>query len=80
MAAVGLAHFARPTSFEPINRRLGFTTNTRRHVYVNGAIETAIGLLAAPERTRPMSATLGAAYGLYLTSSALHARLTATPG
>ena len=75
VAAIGLLHFVFPTAFEPLNRWLGFTENTRRHVYVNGAVETAIGLLLARPMTRPISASLGAAYGLYLTVHALRAAL-----
>lgn len=41
--AIGVAHFAIPRAFEPINITM-FPANTRRHVYANGAIETALGL------------------------------------
>ncbi|MDA2894946.1 hypothetical protein PDG61_28810 [Mycolicibacterium sp. BiH015] len=75
VVAIGLMHFVFPTAFEPLNRWLGFTENTRRYVYANGAVETAIGLLLARPGTRPISASLGAAYGLYLAVHALPAAL-----
>jgi uncharacterized membrane protein len=39
ISAIGLAHIVRPELFESLNRRM-FTRNIRRHVYINGAIET----------------------------------------
>lgn len=73
VTTVGLAHFACPTVFEPLNRRLGFTTNTRRHVYVNGAIEIAIGLSSAKSQTHPLATALGTAYEVYLVGGSLRA-------
>ena len=49
LAATGLAHFAKPQLFEAITAP-AFPTNTRRHVYTNGTIETALGVgLVAPQ-------------------------------
>lgn len=78
VTAVGVAHFAFPQAFEPLNRWLGFGANTRQHVYVNGAIETTIGLTSAAATTRTASRALGIAYGLYLATHALRSRSAAT--
>lgn len=71
MTAVGLAHFAFPRAFEPLNRKLGFTEHTRRHVYVNGAVETAIGLTMLSPRTRTLNAALSVGYPSYLIANAI---------
>ena len=76
VTAVGLAHFAVPGAFEPLIRWLGSTRNSRRRVYVAGAVETAIGVLSATNRTRPLSMSLGVGY-LFLTGCALLTRSAA---
>ena len=43
LAGVGLAHFVRPQLFESITVA-AFPRNTRQHIYINGGIETALGL------------------------------------
>ncbi|MED5810864.1 hypothetical protein VST63_00705 [Mycolicibacterium sp. 050232] len=77
ITGTGLAHFAMPSQFDPINRQLGFLTNTRRHVYLNGGIETAIGVLSARQATRKAALGVGLAYSTYLTGHAVRFRLTA---
>lgn len=72
--ACGLAHFAWPAKFEPVNRQLGFTRNTRTHVYVNGGIETALGLTMLSGRTRTINIALLVTYPIYLIQNALRAR------
>ena len=43
VAGVGLAHFVSPQLFDSITRQ-AFPRDTRQHIYINGGIETAIGL------------------------------------
>jgi uncharacterized membrane protein len=63
--AVGLAHFVLPTVFDPING-LAFPERPRRFTYINGAIETLIGVSAAVPQFRKTSTFLSAGYGLHL--------------
>lgn len=52
LAGTGVAHFVRPELFESITQQ-AFPRNTRQNIYVNGGIETALGLgLAAPKTRR----------------------------
>ncbi len=73
LAAVGLAHFAKPEAFETITAS-AFPTNTRRHTYVNGGIETALGVGLAVPRTRRVAVAGVVAYLGYLGLSAIRAR------
>ncbi|OBK81656.1 hypothetical protein [Mycobacterium sp. 1164985.4] len=75
--ACGLAHFVWPAKFEPVNRQLGFTRNTRTHVYVNGGIETALGLTLMSRRTRTINIALSVTYPIYLMLNALRANRVA---
>lgn len=72
--AVGLAHFAWPGKFKPVNRWLGFTRDTRTHVYVNGGIETVLGLTLISTKTRKVNFVLSVCYPIYLGLNALRAR------
>jgi len=65
MAAVGLSHFVRPEMFESITAP-AFPTNTRQHIYVNGGIETAIGLGLIPAKTRKLAVAGLIGYAAYL--------------
>lgn len=52
LAGTGVAHFVRPELFESITQQ-AFPRNTLQNIYVNGGIETALGLgLAAPKTRR----------------------------
>lgn len=66
--AVGLAHFVVPAVFDPINR-LGFPERPRTFTYINGAIETLIGVLIAVPRFRRTLTVLSIGYGIHLTSN-----------
>lgn len=66
ISGIGLAHFIRPQQFEPVNVALGFDRDTRKYVYVNGAIETAIGLSVLHARTRRLTPVAAAGYITYL--------------
>ena len=49
LAAAGLSHFAKPQIYDTMTAQ-AFPTNTRRFVYLNGSIETALGAgLVAPQ-------------------------------
>jgi hypothetical protein len=74
VAGIGLAHFAWPTRFEPLNESMGFTQRTRRHVYINGAIETLLGLTMVSPRTRTLNIVLSIAYPTYLAANIIRAR------
>ena len=54
VAGVGVAHFVRPELFENVTRQ-AFPRDTRTHVYVDGGIETAIGLSLASPKTRKLA-------------------------
>ncbi len=43
LAGAGVAHFTSPQLFDDITRQ-AFPRDTRKHVYIDGGIETAIGL------------------------------------
>ena len=49
LAGVGVAHFTSPQLFDDITRQ-AFPRDTRRHLYIDGGIETAIGLGFSRER------------------------------
>jgi uncharacterized membrane protein len=73
LAGMGLAHFARPQLFEPITKP-AFPSGTRRHVYTNGGIETAIGLALAGRRTRRLGLAGLLGYGVYLAGNTVRHR------
>jgi uncharacterized membrane protein len=74
VAAGGLAHFVWPQQFEPLNKTLGFTSHTRLHVYVNGAIETVLGVTLISPKTRKLNAALSFGYPIYLSLNTFRAR------
>ena len=73
LAAVGLAHFARPQAFESITAS-AFPDNVRRHTYVNGGIETALGVGLAVPKTRRLAVAGAVGYLVYLVVNAVRAR------
>lgn len=65
LAATGLAHFVRPAAFQTLTES-AFSGDIRRHTYINGGIETALGVgLVAPKTRKPAVAGL-IGYGAYL--------------
>ena len=50
LAAAGVSHFVKPGIYQPVTTA-AFPENTRRHVYTNGGIETALGLALAIDYT-----------------------------
>jgi uncharacterized membrane protein len=65
VAGVGIAHFIRPELFDDITRQ-AFPRDTRTHVYVDGGLETALGLGLAARKTRPLAVVGLLGYGAYL--------------
>ncbi|OBF20670.1 hypothetical protein [Mycobacterium sp. ACS4331] len=70
VSVVGVAHFVAPRYFDPINR-LGFPRHARTFTYINGAIETLIGLLMANPRRRRLSTVVSACYVVHLATAIL---------
>ena len=69
VAGIGLAHFIDPRSFM-VMTRVAFPRNTQTYVYVNGGLETAIGLLLSRAHTRGAGVVALIAYGVYLAGNA----------
>ena len=65
LAGTGLAHFVRPEVFDDVTGR-AFPRDTRTHVYIDGGIETAIGLGLISRKTRRMAIIGLIGYGAYL--------------
>jgi len=73
LAGTGLAHFARPQLFESITVA-AFPRDTRQHIYINGGIETAIGLGLAAPKTRKLAVLGTVGYVAYLASNVVRNR------
>lgn len=73
LAGTGLAHFARPALFESITAP-AFPRNTRQNIYINGGIETALGLGLAVPKTRKLAALGTVGYLVYLAGNAARNR------
>jgi uncharacterized membrane protein len=73
LAGTGVSHFTSPRLFEGITRP-AFPRDTRRHIYVNGGIETALGLGLAARQTRPLAVVGLLGYGAYLVGNGIRNR------
>jgi uncharacterized membrane protein len=73
LAATGLAHFAKPGMFEAITAP-AFPDNTRRHIYLNGGLETALGAGLIAPKTRKFALAGVVGYLGYLVASAVRSR------
>jgi uncharacterized membrane protein len=73
LAAMGLSHFAKPQVFEKITAP-AFPNNTRRYVYANGTIETALGVGLVVPQTRKFALAGLVAYVGYLIFGSVHNR------
>ena len=51
LAGLGVAHFVNPELFDGLTGQ-AFPRDTRKHVYIDGGIETAIGLGLISRKTR----------------------------
>ena len=78
LAAAGAAHFVAPQIFERLVVS-AFPRDTRKHVYANGAMETAIGLGLAVPTTRKFAAVGLLAYGTYLGTNAARSQRRPAP-
>ncbi|KUI12973.1 hypothetical protein AU193_04315 [Mycobacterium sp. GA-1285] len=65
LAGAGLAHFAKPELFESVTIQ-AFPHNTREFIYLNGAIETVLGLGLAARKTRKFAVLGTVGYLAYL--------------
>ncbi len=65
LAVTGVAHFVRPELFESITQQ-AFPRNTLQNIYVNGGIETALGLGLAAPKTRRVAVVGVIGYVAYL--------------
>ncbi len=65
VAGAGLAHFTSPQLFDGITKQ-AFPRDTRKHLYINGGIETALGLGLSARKTRPLAIVGLIGYGAYL--------------
>lgn len=73
VAAVGVARFTSPQLFDDITKQ-AFPRDTRRHLYINGGIETAIGLGLSSRKTRPLAIVGLIGYGAYLAGNVVRNR------
>lgn len=69
LVGAGLAHFAKPEVFESLTAS-AFPTDTRQHVYTNGAIETALGVGLVLPQTRKLAVVGSLGYVGYLAANA----------
>jgi uncharacterized membrane protein len=65
LAGVGLAHFTSPQLFDSVTSQ-AFPRNSRQHTYINGGIETALGLGLSARQTRSLALVGGIGYIAYL--------------
>lgn len=73
LAGTGISHFVKPQLFESITKP-AFPNNTRRHIYTNGSIETAIGLGLTIPKTRKLAKIGVLGYLAYLAGNAVRNR------
>ena len=65
LAGAGLAHFTSPQLFDGITKQ-AFPRNSRQHLYINGGIETALGLGLSSGKIRPLATVGTIGYVAYL--------------
>ncbi len=73
VAGVGLAHFTSPQLFDSITQQ-AFPRNSRQHLYINGGIETAVGLGLAAPKTRKVAVLGLIGYLAYLAGNVVRNR------
>ena len=73
VAGIGLSHFTSPQLFDGITKQ-AFPRNSRQHRYINGGIETALGLGLSSAKTRPMAIVGTIGYVAYLAGNAARNR------
>lgn len=73
IAGTGVSHFTSPALFEGVPKS-AFPRDTRRHLYTNGRIETALGLGFSARKTRPLAIVGLIGYGAYLVGNLIRNR------
>lgn len=73
VAGVGVAHFVKPEAFEEITGQ-AFPRDTRKHILIDGGIETAIGLGLSSPKTRKLAVAGLIGYGAYLAGNVVRNR------
>ena len=73
IAGVGVAHFVKPELFDDITAQ-AFPRDTRKHLYIDGGIETAIGLGLAARKTLKLAVVGVLGYGAYLAGNVVRNR------
>ena len=73
LAGLGAAHFVRPELFDYLTQQ-AFPHDTRKHLYIDGGIETAIGLGLASPKTRKLAVVGLLGYGAYLAGNVVRNR------
>lgn len=73
LAAAGLSHFLKPEIYEKVTAT-AFPRNTRRFVYLNGGIETALGVGLVAPKTRKYALAGVVGYLAYLIAGAVRNR------
>jgi uncharacterized membrane protein len=73
VAGVGVAHFTHPQLFDDVTKQ-AFPRDTRRHVYIDGAAETALGLGLSARKTRRLAIFGLIGYGAYLAGNVVRNR------
>lgn len=68
VTVIGVSHFLVPRIFDPVNR-LGFAEHARMFTYINGAVETTIGVMMANPRMSRQLTIVSACYVIHLTSN-----------
>jgi uncharacterized membrane protein len=70
LAAAGIAHFAKPDAFDEITKT-AFPEDVRKYTFINGGIETALGVALANRSTRRLGLVGMLGYGAYLGAAVL---------
>jgi uncharacterized membrane protein len=73
VAGVGLAHFTSPQLFDGMTKQ-AFPRDSRQHLYINGGIETALGLGLTARQTRPLAVVGTIGYLAYLAGNVARSR------
>jgi uncharacterized membrane protein len=73
LVGAGVAHFVKPELFDDVTGQ-AFPRETRKHVYIDGGIETAIGLGLASRKTRKLAVVGLLGYGAYLAGNVVRNR------
>jgi uncharacterized membrane protein len=73
VAGIGLSHFTSPQLFDGVTKQ-AFPRNSRQHLYINGGIETALGLGLSSGRTRSLAVVGTIGYVAYLAGNAARNR------